>query len=61
MLRQRLFNTDEDPKNRPFINTGASIPISTCKLRKRTAHTSIAVYLFQLAPINPQCLITLRM
>ena len=33
MLWQRLSNMNEDLKNYPFINTGASIPISTYKLR----------------------------
>ena len=38
MLQQHLFNTDEDPKNRPFINTGASIPIITCRFTKNSSY-----------------------
>ena len=38
MLQQCLFNTDEDLKNRPFINTGASIPINTCKFTKKRSY-----------------------
>ena len=39
MLQQRLFNTNKDPKNYRFIDTGASIPISTCKYLKNHSHT----------------------
>ena len=38
MLPQHLFNTNEDPKKRPFINTGGSIPISTCKFTKNQSY-----------------------
>ena len=38
MLQQRLFNTNEDAKNLPFINTGTSIPISTCKFTKNRSY-----------------------
>ena len=31
MIQQRLFNTDGDPMNYSYIDSGASIPISTCK------------------------------
>ena len=38
MLRQHLFNTDEDPKNCLLINTSTSIPISTCKFTKNRSY-----------------------
>ena len=39
ILRRHLFNTDEDSKNRLFINTGASILISICKFTKNHSCT----------------------
>ena len=38
MLQQHLFNTNKDPKYYLFINTGASIPISTCNFIKNRLH-----------------------
>ena len=38
MLWHRLFYTNEDLKNYSCIDTGASIPISTCKLTKNCSH-----------------------
>ena len=39
MILQRLFNTDEDPKNSSHINSGASsIPISTYKFTKNGSY-----------------------
>ena len=38
ILQQRLFYINEDLKNYPFIDTGACITISTCKLTKNGSH-----------------------
>ena len=52
MLQQRLFNIDEDLKNRPFIDTGASNPINTCKFTKNHSYINsgasipISIYKF---------------
>ena len=38
MIQQRLFNTDEDPQNRSYIDSDATIPISTCKFVKNRSY-----------------------
>ena len=38
ILQQRLFWTNEDLKNYPFIDAGASIPIIAWKLTKNRSH-----------------------
>ena len=45
MVWQRLFNTDEDLKNRPFIDTSASIPINTCKFTKNYSYIDSNTYI----------------
>ena len=45
MMRQCLFNTDEDPKNLSCINSGASIPISTCKFTKNRSYIDSSAFI----------------
>ena len=52
MLQQYLFYTNEDLTNYPFINTGASILIITCKLTTNRSHIISSTFTFGRSPYS---------
>ena len=52
IVQQHPFKTNEDLKNYPFINTGASISISTWKFTKHRSHIINGTFNPSFSPIS---------